>query len=402
MNLKEALRNRPRRWLAWPALASGVVVVILAASLEKAGERLTDVLAKALLWCIVTPFPLPGVVIILVGAVALWALVRLRSTQERLKDLEQRRGDAPGRPTRKVEKFQRFEDIVDAGVEWGYVDFWPTAFLDRPTGEIKGIGVDIFNAVFDGIETRRSEEIVHWSNMLELLMEGRFDVLVTPVYETRERKDEVAFCSPLFYSDIGLFVRADDPVFTKIKPMTYEELSGWGGDFESQVSTEFIRGELHAHLSEKLFSSKIDVVEAKAGTSPDALLDRLRNRRNRTHRIQFIERWQGERVSAGVKLKNLLRPGELIFPVSFVVRPEDDTLRRYINLRLLEIGDHENGQGIHTILLESCEELRLLEGIAPPERLGQLSEFFRRAVPAKLNPERLKTPPKPLDFPQSP
>jgi hypothetical protein len=405
-------RQSARRFTV-QATITAVVFVVGAAIIERLTDGFVGWCARFLLSCVRSEYSLPAIALLGLTGLGTWAVRWRWSTRKQLaecaaevvaaktraSDLEAKLAIHQVGLTGQKEEFERFEEIVERGVRWAFVDFWPTAFLDRNTGRTRGLGLEIFNAVFDGIPKRKSNEIVTWDNMLTKLQAGLFDVVVTPLYETRDRKN-VSFCLPLFYSDIGLFVRDKDQLLVSdlVAPMSYQQLIDWGAQFDASLPIEVIPGELHDRLCRKVFG-KVRLADAPQGCTPDRLLDRLRTEDCSTHRLQFIERWQGERPHADeARLRNLLLPGELLFPVSFVVRSADDTLRRFINLRLLEVGDADGGRGIHHLLLASSNKLGLFENLPENERIARVAECFRRSMPRKLSPETLNTKTKHLDF----
>lgn len=402
----------PWRLTRITALTSFVLIVIGAAIIEIVFNGVIGWCARLLIDGIRSEYSLPALGALCFTGVSTWAFHRDRSSRKRtaqlaadaaayeirIKELEKRLSADPPDSGKKAEKFERFEEIAHEGIRWAFVDFWPTAFFEQWPGSIRGIGLDLFNEVFDGIPTHLADEIVTWDNMLEKLEGGAFDVLVTPLYETRDRKN-VSFCLPLFYSDIGVFVRDDDPLIltSAAGAMSYHKLLKWGEQFGSELQIEYIAGELHDHLCRKVFKN-VTAREASPGCSPGRLLARLRDKNYTSHRLQFIERWQGERAGSEEKLRNLLLPAELLFPVSFVVRSTDDTLRRFINLRLLQIGDEKEGQGIYDLLLASSNALKLFDGVPEKDKLNRIADCFRRTVPRKISPETLKTEPRMLEF----
>ena len=98
----------------------------------------------------------------------------------------------------------------------GYISCPPGFIVDPNTKEKSGI----FNDVLVEIAKRNNlvinyKEEVAWATMIETLNLNRVDLIASPVWATPERKANADFSRPVFFSPIGIFVRADDNRFDK-------------------------------------------------------------------------------------------------------------------------------------------------------------------------------------------
>lgn len=123
-----------------------------------------------------------------------------------------------GQPTpENAAKFQSgvYERILSRGtIRCGYIPYPPGSFKDPNTGRLYGVFVEtleeaarLLNLKVDWVEE------VGWATMIEGLQAHRYDLIGTPVWENAARGRLANFSIPLYYSGIGVFVRADDNRF---------------------------------------------------------------------------------------------------------------------------------------------------------------------------------------------
>jgi hypothetical protein len=135
-----------------------------------------------------------------------------------------------------------------------------------------------------------------------------------------------------------------------------------------------VEGELNSKLSSRRLSSIVtlniihnqpfEVISAISG-----LLDR----ENIFHSdIVFCERAQAEKTEMfeDGKILNLLKDGQLLFPVCFAIRKNEDTLRKFADMRLLEIENSADG-GLSSLIAQKAFETNQ---IGPDDA----RKFFRR------------------------
>lgn len=240
--------------------------------------------------------------------------------------------------TYPIEKYTRFEDLEEKGVRFGYVNFYPTLVIDD-SGEPSGLGLALLrDHVFESKNIKfvpSNEGRCNWSNAIDKLVkqDPEFDILATPLYEIKERKNLVSYTTPLFYTDIGAFVSTNGK-FTDHDELRFGELTKLLTSTKS-LRTKYYPGELQDKLTQKYMPS-CERTKLDEYLIPECLMEVAKSK---DFDILFCEKWQAE-VSKAYKdglIKNILLPQQLLFPVGFVLRKTDDTLRKYVNLRLMEL-----------------------------------------------------------------
>lgn len=276
-----------------------------------------------------------------------------------------------------ADRHDRFEDIEGKPIRLGWIPFHPTLKYDEVADEQTGPGPDVLNAVFSGrvsYHPRRS----NWENIIAGLIQGEYDVVATPLYDIRERRKEVEFTLPIFYADIGLFVstanhRVFDGYLEGKKDLTFVQAKDLLKDHAKEMKFCVHRGELQHKMISKYFKeATIRGADRSEFSVPAALSAMVRGNDAYSSDLYFCERVQGEaHKDFGKSLINVLLPGQLLFPVAFALRKTDDTLRKFMNLRLLSI-DGENDSGIKRQLVKSAQ------GIVSDSLVGKIDQYFLR------------------------
>jgi polar amino acid transport system substrate-binding protein len=99
-------------------------------------------------------------------------------------------------------------------IKVGYISYPPGFIVDPNTKEKSGI----FNDVLVEIAKRNNltidyKEEVTWATMIEALKTDRVALIANPVWATKERRENADFSKAVYYSPIGVYVRADDNRF---------------------------------------------------------------------------------------------------------------------------------------------------------------------------------------------
>jgi polar amino acid transport system substrate-binding protein len=101
-------------------------------------------------------------------------------------------------------------------IRCGYVNYPPLLIKDPNTGKFSGIGVDIMERVAQILNVKLVwAEETSWANYIEDLRNNRFDILCNTDFFLPAYAGRVDITSPLFYTGIGVYKRADDPRFAK-------------------------------------------------------------------------------------------------------------------------------------------------------------------------------------------
>ncbi|MCK9437501.1 MAG: transporter substrate-binding domain-containing protein [Synergistaceae bacterium] len=96
----------------------------------------------------------------------------------------------------------------------GYMSVPPGFIVDPNTKEKSGIFNDVLVEIAkrNGLSINYKEEVA-WATMIETLNANRVDLIANQVWATPERRANADFSKPIYFSPIGIFVRADDNRF---------------------------------------------------------------------------------------------------------------------------------------------------------------------------------------------
>lgn len=260
-------------------------------------------------------------------------------------------------------KFKRYEEIVkkdrkDSILKYGYIKYKPFFWKDDVLH--KGIGYEVLNTIFENKVDLKAHNYhigggAKWNDVftdLCKLPNPKFDIIITPLFETRSRLHEfnIAYCTPLFHSNIGIFIRTSEFDGRKRKfneAISYLKSKNW--------KPEYIQGELSGGLVRKHFPEHFNQNIGLTRTASDdddfirileriSLSDYQAKNDSNSGDFTFMEVFkansiinQAKSLSNNIDLVNILEDNELLYPVSFVVRKEDTVLRNLINIKLLEL-----------------------------------------------------------------
>lgn len=392
--------------LAWGGIFSLFVVMALLSDIRPIVDSFGGFFVLML-----TLFACALLTLVLVG-VSLWSHKKWASQEGQLETLHQttieqaaqiskmeaditslQRGALP------PDTHQRFEEIEKGEITLGWVEFYPTLTIERKSRDKVGPGPAILDAVFGG-RTKYALKRSNWGNVLGNLVSGECDIVATPIYDIKERREQVEFTSPIFYADIGIFVAAsNDRVF---KALGDDEDLEFEDAIASLQKLERLHlcvhpGELQAKMATKYFAKNgviesADIDEFSIESALQAMVDR---HEKYASDLYFCERVLGESLSLYKtgKIKNVLSAGQLLFPVAFAVRKGDDTLRKYVNLRLMTI-DGGSGSGIQQHLIDH------IRPIIGDEMMGRSNEYFLRVRPYGGTRKKEPKPSKIVQFPR--
>ena len=145
-------------------------------------------------------------------------------------------------------------------IEVGYISYPPGFIVDPNSKEKSGI----FNDVLKEIAKRNNltidyKEEVTWATMIESLKTDRVDLIANPVWATKERKENADFSVPVYFSPIGIYVRADDNRFDSDKEKINNsavKIAAVDGEINELIAkADFPKAELIA------FPNNIDVAQ---------------------------------------------------------------------------------------------------------------------------------------------
>jgi ABC-type amino acid transport substrate-binding protein/multisubunit Na+/H+ antiporter MnhG subunit len=300
---------------------------------------------------------------------AVWALV--------VVDRTHKRKIARALRTECSDTRERFEVIERDTLRLGWVNYYPTLIETPDSHDPIGVGPGILKRVFRN-KVSFNEEQSSWDTIIDELVSDQFDVIATPLYDIRERRIFVEFTTPIFYADIGLFTAQSNVKVVEALGdrglLSFEDARKALTPLDGQLRFCAHKGELQEKMKEKYFPNSSISYTSRERFSVRSALKALCNARGKHHSdLYFCERVVAERQPLFLegRIINILRPGQLMFPVAFAVRKGDETLRKYINLRLMEI-DSAKSSGIRD---EIIKHTQVILADVPESRRG---EFFLR------------------------
>jgi ABC-type amino acid transport substrate-binding protein len=108
-----------------------------------------------------------------------------------------------------------YERIMRTGViRAAYITYPPAVMKDSATGKLTGTFVETLEEVAKnlGVKLEWTEE-VGWGAQIEGLKTDRYDIIGSPVWANPNRGKLTTMSIPVYYSGIGVWVRADDNRF---------------------------------------------------------------------------------------------------------------------------------------------------------------------------------------------
>lgn len=278
-----------------------------------------------------------------------------------------------------VPKDSRWDQIKTRKIRYGHVEYPPLLGYSAEDHRPEGIGVRLLEYLLEG-GVERYNRRSSWEDMLVGLQDSKYDILATPLFETRERSKLVAFSSPIFFADIGIYAARGR--FPGVEPLSlsWKEVMDLLTRNHSSLQVHVISGELSEKMALKhlkLPQEKVilaGVGELRIQNLLTALVTYLSD--DERNDIVFAERFIAEMLSTEVreeKVINLLKEGELLYPVGFVMRREDYVLRNYINIRLMELDDTHPPR-VHGFIVDELQKQEGFEHV----RIDQAKRFFVR------------------------
>lgn len=96
----------------------------------------------------------------------------------------------------------------------GYINYPPYFSKDPNTGKESGLMVDVMQAIADKMQVKLEWSYeTTWTTMFEDMKAGRFDAVCSDVWQNTARAMQADFSTPIVYSVLEAWVRADDMRF---------------------------------------------------------------------------------------------------------------------------------------------------------------------------------------------
>lgn len=288
--------------------------------------------------------------------------------------------------------YDRFRIILDNHIRYGHIFYSP--LLDYDTaGHPIGIGIAILQKIFGTKKIdKHTTEGMQWHQIHTKLYDKdttyaeryNIDIIATPIFETNERSEEVSFTIPIFYSEIGLYCKkickeglelSDDDKLDLLTAV--DRLKKYLGE-KKEPTFKAIKGEISDKLIRKHFGELLPHKWEPFGTDQmkiSQLIDAIDANQSDIAFVETFQAGQHPVVKAGNVVNILSKQKGIWYPVAFALRKEDYVLRRYINLKLLELdlcdgSDDDkanNRSGILWLIKNELEEL---------QKQNKISQFF--------------------------
>jgi hypothetical protein len=257
-------------------------------------------------------------------------------------------------------------------ITYGHLEYEP--FIRYDQKDPSGLGVKLLENLLNFLP--KDSICPHfpkkdWSDVLEGLKQGDYDVVATPLFATFERSVEVAFTAPLFFSNVGLYVREGIAGSEMFKGLTADNLITTLASSPMKLTFLCVKGEISQKLGERYArETNSDFKLLGSGVSPKSMLDFI-DKQDHSEKpyALFCESFYADSklpVTSG-RVSRVLPYHQILYPVCYAVRIGDYHLKNLLNLRLLDLrSGPDNGadeanesvppsQGTFELL---CDELR--------------------------------------------
>ena len=213
-------------------------------------------------------------------------------------------------------------------VRYGHIDYPPFLRHNGITGIPTGPSVDLLTQLLappslnGRIKVEPKGGLRNWDNIFGGLDSGDYDVVATPLFATFDRSKLVRFTTPLFFSNIGFYVRAELEDLPSLKSLAVSRLSQAIKSVKLDLLS--IEGEISYLLAKKYADEDRRLSPYGPETALSDLFEQVANSENETSAL-FCESYYAAHqplVKSG-QVKNVLNTHEILYPVCFAVRIGD-------------------------------------------------------------------------------
>ncbi len=108
-----------------------------------------------------------------------------------------------------------YDKVIESGtMRVGYISYPPSFSIDPNTKKLSGIFHDVVIEAGKNLELKIDfAEELDWGTMIESMKTGKVDLVCAGIWPSSTRGKFVGFSSPIYYSPIKAYVRADDVRF---------------------------------------------------------------------------------------------------------------------------------------------------------------------------------------------
>ncbi len=224
------------------------------------------------------------------------------------------------------------------------------------TGNLVGFGVDLLHQLFDTNDPAHTVNVSAygvpqtWENVLTSMGPKTYQVVGTPIFATFDRSREAAFTAPLFFSNIGLYIRADLQAKFFEEKICIDDLDETLRRNPLKLTFLSVPGEISSKLAQK-YAGQSTIERCRSQALLEELFNRIADPTSPPLAL-FCESFYAYHQPAvrlpKPKVANLLRSHEILYPVCFAVRHGDYQLRNFLNIRLLQSAK-KNGSALEQL-----------------------------------------------------
>jgi hypothetical protein len=232
----------------------------------------------------------------------------------------------------------RWEDL--GIVRYGHLAYEPFLKYSPINRMPEGFGLELLRKLLmpPASDLKKNRVERNWGNILDGLVDDVYDIVATPLFHTFERSRKVRFSSPLFFSNIGLYVKSETVKgHNWTKGMTVLEmktaLSG-----ANDLSFIVVNGEISEKLTSK-YAKQNKIILSEDSVLRCSVFDDIANSVDPHPKYAFFCESFYARIHPKVMdgtVVNLLGPHQILYPVCFAMRMGDYQLANLLNIRLLE------------------------------------------------------------------
>ena len=180
-----------------------------------------------------------------------------------------------------------------------------------------------------------------WDDVLKGMGDTTYQVVATPLFATFDRSKEAAFTSPLFFSNVGLYVHRDTKRKLFEGEVTVDELTS--KIEKGKLRLLSVPGEISSKMAKK-YAGKSDIESCASQTNLQELFSRVANEGGAPLAL-FCESFYAAQ-SNQPEVVNVLHRNQILYPVCFAVRHGDVQLRNLLNIRLLSFAKRQGSKDL--------------------------------------------------------
>jgi hypothetical protein len=230
---------------------------------------------------------------------------------------------------------QRWEEL--GKIQYGCIAY-PGFLSGGGSNDPSGFGVELLRDLFPEEDEQLPRLEMHsrwrsWEDVLDGLIDNEYRIVATPLFATFDRAKCVRFSTPLFYSNIGLYMKAEAAALQGWHDLSFHQMSD---KIRQTADVGFLAVE--GEISNKLASKYVKVehlVRKQSGTILSNVFGQIEGSTEKL--AMFCESYFAEN-QASVRsghVVNVLKLHEILYPVCFALRAGDYQLANLLNLRIL-------------------------------------------------------------------